>query len=87
MSKTEKITGPAFLASALINGDTSGLTEEEDVQTLDGFLKYAEGFEVIDVERDENGEAVEPYFSWNCDLYGATFRGGDLVEYIAVRTT
>jgi hypothetical protein len=71
------ITGPAHLASALINGDLSGM-EPDDLETLRGFEKYADGYEIIDAPG-------EPYFSWSCDLYGATYRGGDLIDYTAIR--
>lgn len=69
--------GPAFLASALINGDESGLESPDDYETLNRFRAYVENAEVVD--------CGEPYFSWHFDLYGGSCRGGDLVEYTCIR--
>lgn len=72
-----KITGPAHLASALINGDISGLDHETGMDELEHFLKYAEGYEIIDAPG-------EPYFSWSFELHGGlNARGGDVIDYTA----
>jgi hypothetical protein len=72
-----KTPGPAFLASALINGDESGL-EPDDMADLEWFRNYIEDAEVVD--------CGEPYFSWHFALYSTgRFNGGDLVEYTCIR--
>lgn len=69
---TIEVELPAFLASALINGDTSGL-EDSDMPHYESALKLAEGGSYVDV-----GE--ETYFSRTCDLPG--FRlGADMAVY------
>lgn len=73
--EVETIPGPAHLASALINGDTSGLDESGELD-LEHFLKYVEGYAIVSVEGDE-------YFSWSFDLHGGRAKGGMLVDYIA----
>jgi hypothetical protein len=64
------VTLPAFLASALINNDTSGL-EPGDLKWVKVAQDYCEG-DIVDVG--------EPYFSWGCELPGYTL-GGDVAEY------
>lgn len=69
----DKIKGPAFLASALINGDTSGFSDE-DMWALarfeaEVFCQYGSEACVVDCEG-------EPFFGrWIDGL------GHDLVEY------
>jgi len=64
---------PAYWASYLINGDASGITDEEK-QAADAHLE-AEGIvHVIDC-------ADEAYFSWSYDLHGGICSGGDLLDY------
>jgi hypothetical protein len=49
--------GPALLASALINGDESGLSDEDRV-TLDWFRRYIDGAAVVGIEQP-GGTLVE----------------------------
>ena len=79
------ITGPAHLASALINGDISGLDHVTGMDELDHFLKYAEGYDIVDVARDpETGEALDPRFTWSFELHGGlNARGGEVIDYVA----
>jgi hypothetical protein len=70
--KAEKVTLPAFLASALINGDTSGL-ESEDLQWIDKAIDYCAPGSIVSCD----GEA---FFSWHCELPGFTL-GADMLEY------
>ena len=73
-------TGAASWASYLINGDASGLSDEERA-LADAWRKR---------EVRPNCAIVnygEPYFSWNYDLVtgaifaGSTSRSGDVVDY------
>ena len=82
--KTEGIFGASYWASYFINGDASGM-EDEEIQAADAWFEKNEVLDVIDVARDEDGEAVEPFFSGNYDLYAdPRFRGGDLIEYVVI---
>ena len=66
----ETATLPAFLASALVNGDTSGFDDNaKDVALYEQVLAYLEGFAVVDC-----GE--EFFGSSDCGSY----RGG-VCEY------
>lgn len=69
--RTDKAILPAFLASAIINGDVSGL-EEGDNKWLEAALKYAEPGYYVDVG--------ESYFSKSTDL-PLRWGGGDVAEY------
>lgn len=69
---TETIILPAFLASALINGDTSSLNDE-DMEWLTAAERYvAPGYVVACGE--------ESFFSHSCDLPGFSL-GADMLEY------
>jgi hypothetical protein len=67
-------TGAAAWASYLINGDASGLTDEE----RDLADQWCER------ELGPNGAVVdcgEPWFTWSYRLYtGAPYQGGDVVD-------
>ena len=69
--------GAACWASYLINGDASGLSNEER-ELADAWLAR---------EVAANGAIIdcgEPYFTWHYDLFtGAAYRGGDVVEGLA----
>lgn len=66
-------TLPAFLASALINGDTSGL-EDRDLPWVDAAHAYAAPGRIVSAE----GEA---FFSWSCELPGFKL-GADMLEFV-----
>lgn len=71
--RVETVTLPAFLASALVNGDTSGLEPEDEK-----WLKAAEEYVAPGVIVSCEGES---FFSRYCDLPG--FRlGADMIEYV-----
>lgn len=74
--------GAAHWASYLVNGDASGL-EERERELCD---KWAEGIApayVVDVERDAEGEALEPSFTWSYGLHtGDDCAGGNVLTYI-----
>ena len=64
-------TLPAYWASYLINGDASGLDDDE-IEAVDWFLRREDSPLIVDVG--------EPYFSHRND---ATRLGGDVCEYVA----
>ncbi len=70
--RAETVTLPAFLASALINGDTSGL-EQEDLKWVDVAIEYCAPGRIVDCD----GEA---FFSRYCELPGFTL-GADMLEF------
>ena len=85
----EKITLPAFWASALINGDYTGFDYDADTKRAMAELARceeketelaAEGWWVVDCE-------AEPRFTWHYRLYdpGADCVGGEVLEYTIMR--
>jgi len=78
-----QITAPAAWASYLVNGDASGLSDEERAQA-DAWLER-EGVRIVDVERDENGEPLDPYFTWHMDVHAPElgFAGASALDYRA----
>lgn len=78
------VTGPVHWASYLINGDASGLSDEEQAQAA-AWLER-EGVEIIDVARDEDGREYEPWFTWSYDLYApeTNCKGGNVIDYVAI---
>lgn len=82
MVKVREITLPAFLASALVNGDTSGL-DDEGLACFARCIEIAAPWEIVDVARDSEGNAEEPRFTWAFRLYGGDADGGDVLNYIA----
>jgi hypothetical protein len=73
--------GAACWASYLINGDASGLSDEERALADEWYVR----------EVGPNAAIVdcgEPYFTWHYDLFtGASYRGGDVVEYRVLEAT
>jgi hypothetical protein len=68
-------TGAACWASYLVNGDASGLTEEER-NLADAWCERELG------PNDAIVDCGEPYFTWHYRLFtGAPFSGGDVVDY------
>jgi len=82
--KTTTVTLPAFLASALVNGDETGL-EPNDEKVLAQVLATlkADNLEVYDVVRDADGNADEARFTWSYRLYGGDANGGDVLDFVA----
>ncbi len=70
--RTVTVKLPAFLASALINGDVSGL-EDRDQPLLDAAHEYAKGGYYVDVG--------EQFFSHTSELPGYWNFAGDVAEY------
>lgn len=80
-----EIIGAAAWASALVNGDYSGLNAEETA-ALQHWLEVelSPTQRVLDVKRDTDGDAEDPWFSWSFYMYTHTeYRGGELLTYIA----
>jgi len=81
MITVHKVTGPAVFASYLVNGDESGL-DYIDKSYADKWLKNIAPWFVVDVDRDNEGNAIEQRFTWSYDLHGGNSRGGDVIDYI-----
>ncbi len=74
----EYITAPAHLAPDLLGySDTP-----PDPDEWAAVCALLEGFEVLDVRRDEEGNALEPWFTWHYRLHGGTARGGTVTDYL-----
>jgi hypothetical protein len=83
--EVDTITMPAFWACALINDDRTGMTDEEEA-AMDAYLApiEADGWYVVDVVRDEDGNS-EPRFTNSYRLYGGDAGGGDVIDYVVHR--
>lgn len=81
-------TAPSYWASYLVNGDHSGLSHDEKMHA-DMWLYRNRPWYVVDVVRDDNGEAYEDRFTWSYDLYDlmATVRGGSVIDYVLHSTS
>jgi hypothetical protein len=84
------ITLPAAWASALVNGDQSGLDDHECA--LCAFAERvlaSDGLRIVDVARDpDTHEPCEPYFTWRYRIYSQDQSadapsGGDVLDYVA----
>ena len=84
----DTITAPECWACALIYNDRSGLSDEE-CAALDKRLDdlHARGLRVVDVLRDKDGDAKDPYFTWSYALYGGTAQGGNVLDYVVLPTS
>jgi hypothetical protein len=78
--ETDIITLPAYWACALINGDESGMSDEE-IAEMDTYLADAlrDGWQVVSTVDDSER------FTWSYDLYGGSCAGGDVLDYVVVR--
>jgi hypothetical protein len=70
--RSETVTLPAFLAPALINGDTSGL-EESDMKWVEAAHAYCAPGHIVSC-----GDGT--WFAWRNDLPGFNL-GCDVMEY------
>jgi len=79
---SDTVTMPAHWASAIVNGDYSGLTLEESFH-LDSMLDAleAEGLSVVGVADDE------PRFTWSYRTHDpmAECHGGEVMDYVVVQ--
>ena len=68
--------GSAYWASYLINGDATGLTDEEEALCDAWQALQAPAF-VVGTLNDE-----EPWFSWSYGMYtGSSYSGGNCLTY------
>ncbi len=82
VSKTSTVTAPASWASALVNGDYSGLDAGECLAVQR--WRQVNSCTVVDVERDENGEPKDAWFTSQFSMYGGTAECGDVLEYVTI---
>lgn len=73
MLTTDTVTLPAHWASAIFNGDESGL-EEEDANLLQKWYEENPGLDIVDVG--------EPYFSH--DIGDGSGLAGDVADYFVL---
>lgn len=85
-----ELIGAACWASALINGDYSGLDESETA-ALNQWLAIelnGDRRRVLDIKRAVDAvdnESEDPWFSWSFGLFThSDTRGGELLTYIAI---
>jgi len=72
------VVGPAFMATALVNGDTSGFSVPE-IALVKKFEDGLKEWYVVGTTDEE------PYFTWLFEMYGGDCRGGYVCEYIVHR--
>jgi hypothetical protein len=81
-TETLTVTGPAYWASAIINGDFSGLEDVEAAACRAWLEKeQADGWRIV-----STADGAEPRFTWSFRFYGGECAGGDVLDYVAVRT-
>ncbi len=79
----DTVTLPAYWASALVNGDYSSLKDWE-IEQLDKTVADLAPWYVVDIKRNDEGEAEDPRFTWNYSLYNrySGYSGGEVLDYI-----
>jgi len=80
MATTRTITGSAYWASYLINGDSSGMTDAE--------IALCDAWEARELEEGETIVSCddEARFTWSYDLHtGADYKGGDVLDYTVLK--
>lgn len=80
MIETVTVIAPAFLASALVNGDVSGINDSHsDMGMYHDVLNYlsANGLMVV--------SCGDSFFSWSFDQHFGDCSGGDLCEYVCYK--
>lgn len=82
--ETTVITAPAYWACAFVNGDISGM-EDSEIEAFEAFNESLDGWQIVDVARDDDGESNEPRFTWSFALHGGTACGGEVLDYVAHR--
>ena len=79
MLHTRTITGAAYWAPYLINGDSSGMTDAE-IALCDAWLarELEPGEDVVSCDDESR-------FSWSYGLHtGADCAGGDVLDYVVI---
>ena len=77
------VTLPSYWACALINGDASGLEDDEAARCdAAAAALAADGWEIVDTVEDSER------FTWSYDLYDpdAGVRGGDVMDYVVLKS-
>lgn len=80
--EVDRVTLPAHWASALINGDVSGLDDDEADQARMMMHKLAtDGWQVVGTHDEE------PRFTWNYQVHNphSPYKGGDVMDFIVHR--
>ena len=81
--KRDTTTLPAYWASALINGDYSGLEDEAEAARCAAKVEELadDGWSIVSCED-------EARFTWSYNLYdtGADCSGGDVLDYTIIRS-
>ena len=69
--EVSEVTLPAYYASAFVNGDFSGIETDDERQHVQGILDSlaSDGWAIVDVKRDEEGNGEEPRFTWLFQMY------------------
>ena len=87
--EVSEVTLPAYYATAFVNGDFSGLENAAEVAHVEKIMAdlASDGWEIVDVKRDEDGEPQEPRFTWVYQMYNGfgDARGGDVLDYVVVK--
>lgn len=86
--EVETVAAPASWATALVNNDWSGLDDDpEDAAACRAWMAEAaeEGWRVVDVARDGDGNAEDPWFSSSAGFHGSPYSGADLLHYVRER--
>lgn len=80
--ESDTVTGPAHWASYLINGDDSGMTDEE-IAACNAWQKKLEPWYVVSTADDD-----EPRFTNSYDIHSGTdIRGGSVIDYVVHKGT
>jgi hypothetical protein len=82
--ETTTATAPAYWASYLINGDASGI-DDDDREACDSWLESLDGWYVVGVADDDDGEPMEAYFARSHDASDYSPLAGDVLEYVLHR--
>lgn len=88
MAVNDTVTLPAYWASALVNGDFSGLDANETKRCKAAMARLAaDGWHVVDTVRDNDGNGEDARFTWSYWLYDpdAGCDGGEVLDYVVLR--
>ena len=80
--KADIVTAPSYWASALVNGDFSGIEEERERQAIERFLAAIAPARIVSIDDD-----AEPRFTWHYQLYchdSCDASGGEVLDYVTL---
>ncbi len=83
--ETDTITLPVYWASALVNGDYSGIEGVDADHCRQTVQELAnDGWEIVGLVCDDDGEPQEARFTWHYRLYDrhASCQGGEVIDYV-----